>query len=748
MKNILDKIADEFYIKIGLIFLTLIGYIPTSLGLYANHMKKAFLLLGFGIILYHFIRNRFVLTHKSKWLCVFFLLFYAVTILVNYISGRYIESMGSWKHNNISQFLYTVLFILLFTYADPKKDTNRIKSEMKYLSLVVITITACFSLFSLYTFLNNIYYEIPDILTEVEETYVVIGIKYGRLYGFLYPNTGALFDLFSIALSFYLIKYDEKAQKNPYKWFLAMNIILQYICIILTQSRTVLVLLSGFIFLAGVTVLREQNKKLLICLGVSGMLACVPMVIQNSALNALRVLPNAVGEIKENLDINTEEDAEDEESLIVERDDTDWDDDRGVFNGRADLWKAGMKAVGNNLAFGVTGEGVYEAVVPYITSERLKSPLRSTGLHNGYFMTLLCNGVFGFCFLYLFIFFEMFRSIKKFITIKSKERYVLGFLIILSIVRMVHELVESCIMYASNFPRVFFWVMFGYMIIYRDVLKEEYAYTKEIDASEVKPLLNDILKNIKDIAKNNDIDFYLDSGTLLGAVRHSGFIPWDDDIDIIVKREDYQKLIDAINRESSRYKVLTIYNNESYYYPFAKVVDTNTVMFEKGEPENKDLGLYVDIFPVDNIPDDQAERDAMFAELIKLRRRFWYCRMDDDQMKKYPIQRQLKIAIVKNIYGLKYLGKKIDKLSRKYQKTDTKYAVDIVWAIPDDMHKLLIPKEWYGTPKELAFEGVNYPVPNEYDKYLTVCYGNYMELPPEEARVSNHSFKAFWKTEG
>ena len=126
----------------------------------------------------------------------------------------------------------------------------------------------------------------------------------------------------------------------------------------------------------------------------------------------------------------------------------------------------------------------------------------------------------------------------------------------------------------------------------------------KLSLKEIQKIELDILLYLDKVCRENDIKYYLSSGTLLGAIKYQGFIPWDEDIDVIFLREDYNKLIKCFENETGRYKLLSIYNSKDYYYPFAKLVDTKTTLIENSKPIN-DMGVYIDIVPMDGYLDDK-----------------------------------------------------------------------------------------------------------------------------------------------
>ena len=142
---------------------------------------------------------------------------------------------------------------------------------------------------------------------------------------------------------------------------------------------------------------------------------------------------------------------------------------------------------------------------------------------------------------------------------------------------------------------------------------------REINVDEAKKRLVEIAKYLDELCQKNGLTMYMAAGTLLGAVRHKGFIPWDDDIDVFLTRPDYDRLIEICRADNGgRYRLFAHELDENYLYTFAKMVDSDTLLIEKGGDAGVEMGLYVDIFPLDGLGNDINTAKAHMKKAQKL----------------------------------------------------------------------------------------------------------------------------------
>ena len=246
----------------------------------------------------------------------------------------------------------------------------------------------------------------------------------------------------------------------------------------------------------------------------------------------------------------------------------------------------------------------------------------------------------------------------------------------------------------------------------------------------------EILLEIKRICETNDINYCLCFGTLLGAVRHKGFIPWDDDIDIYMKREDYERFIEiASSQISEDFFVESSKSNPLYTQSFCKVRANNTVFKEKRLTNLKvHHGIWVDVFPLDNL------QNLDFAVIDKHVRKMaiWQTAVDYHAgiLKLEKPRSKIFFGLLSKLYKSKLLIKKEKEMQWGNSKTN-EYVVDYNLA-SSKYKKSIFPKEYFEDIIQIEFEGHKFSAPSKYDAILRQIYGDYMELPPVENRNSGH----------
>lgn len=263
---------------------------------------------------------------------------------------------------------------------------------------------------------------------------------------------------------------------------------------------------------------------------------------------------------------------------------------------------------------------------------------------------------------------------------------------------------------------------------------------KEINLEELKNIQLDILQYVHDFCIDNNIQYSLMYGTLLGAVRHKGYIPWDDDIDIAMLREDYEKFAASFNKVISPYHFYDCRNDKEVNISIGKVADTRTLV-EEG-CNSKNLGVSIDVFPVDDMCDtfEESEKYYRTYDLLKTLLIFKVRKISDVRSWwKKPV-----FAIVKILfcwYPTHQAAITINKRLLEHKNPLSKFVGTIDMVFVDEIFE----RKMYQEYQEMDFEGHKFMAIKDYDTFLKKRYGDYMQLPPEDQRVPHHDFfKIYW----
>lgn len=277
---------------------------------------------------------------------------------------------------------------------------------------------------------------------------------------------------------------------------------------------------------------------------------------------------------------------------------------------------------------------------------------------------------------------------------------------------------------------------------------------QEMTNKEMQAVELNALRVLAGICEKQHFDYFLMYGTLLGAARHKGFIPWDDDLDIMMKRADYDKLLRYLmehEEELKPYKLFCNLNNTSYPFMIARFCDTRYKYVANNE-KDCGMGIFVDIYPLDGAGHswEEVQRKGNYFRFLSSmcflasRERFFVAR------KEYSSKKSIKQTIIKfplyliaKATGVRFWFKRLEVLKDTYKYEECDYVGPTTWQ--SDYKRDVMQKKWVDETTFVEFEGEKFRAPKYYKEVLEHKYGNYMQMPPVEKRVATHDYKAYRK---
>lgn len=268
----------------------------------------------------------------------------------------------------------------------------------------------------------------------------------------------------------------------------------------------------------------------------------------------------------------------------------------------------------------------------------------------------------------------------------------------------------------------------------------EFLTHEQIQNQEFK-----ILIDFREFCQENDLKFSLIGGTLLGAIRHKGFIPWDDDIDVCMPRRDYEKFLELFSGFNSRtgYRIARYPDNNLKESLFIKIINPKIAVRDIADRSSSNSFLWIDVFPYDGLPEGETEAEQVMEKARVLRNVVWLSQtkwtFGDSLLKKIS---KCLIGPIVLLFGLNKLClKQLCKLAKQFPYEDSNKVACIVWGLYGSGE--IVERDKFSIYQKKEFCGEYFPIISCWHEYLSGIYGDYMTLPPESER-KNHGLKAWF----
>ncbi|WP_177159584.1 LicD family protein [Granulicatella balaenopterae] len=649
-------------------------------------------------------------------------------VTMGIIASQLITAIVNYQYNftgNIIEIIFMCSYMWLLVPLN-KKTIDKIMMFTAYCTQVASFLLFVFTLVMV-IFRLTIYWQ-PSGLSST----VYFGLVDGRIWGFVNPNSTSILAYASILLGLVLIFKQMKYAK-----FIKYNIICQIINIAFQQSRgamisSVVMIALYVVFIHKDLSIIKKIKRIVLLTGVF----VVAMVGINSIVSSYLQLGTSetitIDYTDSKLNFTEKKESSKKEELTVRISES-------TSSGRMYIWENGLVMGLEKPVFGYGTRNLQSHYNDFFNKYTIENSLIGGNFHNIFLTLFVASGALG---LVAFTITIVYVSVEflKFLWInveKEKSLYMILFFGILT-----GQLFESIIFYSTNFINILFWMV----VVYGVSLCNEYKNSPQCqmceitDIEELQRMELAILDYIHEICEKEGIQYFLSYGTLIGAVRHKGFIPWDDDIDIWLFRDQYEKLQSyLLEHDNEKFGLKSYHNDPSYMYPFMKIIDKDTYLLENGIRLDSKLGVYIDIFPIDGHIEDKEFEQEM-STLIKKSQLCSYS-FEGVKAEGKPLENIMRYGALA-AYSLKDVHsyvKAIDELA-KTRKIDGEYCDFLMYK---SMKKPTIKTEWFKEAIDWEFCGKYYKIPIGYDQILRADYGDYMQLPPVDKQVSHHNFKAW-----
>ena len=715
------KLIEKNYFKINMAFILIVavycmcGLIVPLQFISANKIVAGGMTL-FGILLatYNLVIKKVYLKIKT---IEYLLLFFAFNIITSILVISY-----GYSTNIKNALIFYIYFLTVFPiFTEITREEG--KKIYDYFFYTVTVLNTFGVLVSLIQFVLLKGYRVHDY----KGLYIRQGFVESRLFGILAsPNYLSLISL--IVIIFLVLKVCSF--EKVYRYISIVAIVLNFIYIVLSGSRTAFIcMMIAAVIYSIVMFYQKGNVKSLLKVA----LAIVVVLFSYKAVNFTS--EQYLKYNKERLEVQDKKLENKDNNLSLERTDT---SEENISNNRFAIWKSTASFVPKKPIFGYSGGNWYEIGKKTNPDEYIIKEHYLT--HNGYLEILFYNGLAGFISMGIFVLSFFISMVKRIFRDKKEDlvnKDLLSIVMILMVI-LVSNLFLSSTFYGISLLGIILFLMAGY---FYSIVSTDKSNFKKLDIDEIKEVELGVMDYIHNICKEKGINYSLAYGSLLGAVRHRGFIPWDDDLDIALKRDQYDKLYQAILEDNnSIYKVVSWENDSRYPYPFYRVYDSRTVYENNYIQNDIELGICVDVFPFDDYKDVNKE----ITKLDMYRRLSVYTL--------YGIRN--KEAGIKNI--VRYLMLVAFRLTRvktwnKKLNDCSKVPVNseyIDYLMESKKYSTKIDAKALDQVVEFKFEDRVYNIPTDYDHILTTIYGaDYMEIPPIEKRIQHDDFVAYIKKE-